>query len=176
MLTKFKISSLALAYVTALSMGFSATSFASCDQEIRDSQTNLDGYKVISTVLGVPYLFMSGPEAPAVAAVGLSSLAGAGVSVTIDRMNKLSDDEIYSYNVLSSASKKEVSTSLASFIKYTQKEIGRNKNAVIPTDDEIMNSLDYVNSNLSACRSEKDKFFKPKKQDLFKAVTKDLNL
>jgi hypothetical protein len=178
MLTKSNVLSLGLACLTALSMSFSSTSFATCSDEIIDSEVKVGHENVEPTlVLGGGFTVMGALSSnPGFAAVGLSSVGAAGVSMSVEKYYALSEDETYAHNVLRQAAQKSASAELLSFIKFTQKEIGKDKKAVIPSEEEIIASLDYVNNNLSACRNAKGNFYKPKKQDLLSAVKSDLNL
>ena len=168
MSTKFKILSLTFLYATSIVLGLSSKSFASCTSEISDSQTHYSieaentlfagGFVSMASTLHVP--------------TGVVSAGGLAVSSTIDKMTALSDNERYAYSILNLYDRADK----ASFIKLVQRTVAKDKHAVIPTEDEIISSVQYVDTSLIACRNSSNKFFKPTKESLLKVVLEDLNL
>jgi hypothetical protein len=173
MSNKIKALSLSIVYATSLTMGLSSTSFANCSDEIASKPTNLNFNSNIEETLAAVGLF--GMATVVYAPAGIVSSAGLAVSSSIDKATALSDNERYALDVLV-VGHRSGEAPRASFVKLVQKEVAKDHNAVIPTEEEIVRSIAYVDSSLLACRTEDDKFFKPTKQTLLKTVLKDLKI
>jgi len=162
-------------------------SMASCKSEITKSQifpgsiiphpwyneiaystgaTGLVGAIIMDgTVLGLGGAFMSS---------GLTSTGLILHDEHVKKRIKLSASQGYVLDVFNQVSNERPGGELLSFIKLVKKEIGRDKEAILPTDQDITSVLEAGNANLSLCENENLEFFRPNRADLLKAVIENL--
>lgn len=173
--------------ILIVTLMFSSTSYAStCVNEIADSVTDYLGAKKYevrpfqgSTVAGTafwPAVISSSAGAPALGgAVAGGVTSGVGTSAYLDKKNTLSDDQLHSVRIIADARSYErtdkITPRLASFIKTVKTKAQTNVE-----DEIIIEALQAINENLSACSDENGDFVRSTKQKLINEVSIYLNL
>ena len=170
---------LCLAALAALTLNLGSSAIASCYSEISESRVKLNdrfsagGLIYPAVTIGGPISTFAGPVAGA--AIPLSSTGAKLIFTKIDNENELNKKQEYAYAVLGQANKNEVGPELASFIKLVEREVAKDSRAIIPTEEEVIDALKSVDSDLSACMSDEGELKKPVKDDLLNAVISHLN-
>ncbi|MGE3611817.1 MAG: hypothetical protein AB7I27_19670 [Bacteriovoracaceae bacterium] len=173
MFTKEQMNKAVVVLTVLGGMSLNQIAHASCTSQIRESITSYfkDADKAFS--LGVTSVVF-GVIAPPMAIVGAVSSSAAAVSTTVDDSTELNHEEGYAYEVLLQSEVNVVKPELASFIKQFQKLVAKDPHAVIPTDNEIIETLNIISQD-SICLKD-GKFIRPIKKDLIDGVKDYLNL
>lgn len=163
-----KSKNLCLAALTVLTLNFGQVAQATCAQSIEESDykhNRVPAY-IFSGVTAAAGAITATPYAAPMAAVALSTVAAAQV----DRLDDLSVTESYAYEVLVETEVQGVSPIEANFVKAVQRKVAEDRNAVIPTFNEVIGEIESMNYDLSACTDEGGNFFRPTKDDIIEEV------
>ncbi|MCO4752898.1 MAG: hypothetical protein KC478_00380 [Bacteriovoracaceae bacterium] len=162
-----------LAAATVLTLGVGANASATCTNEVYDHtgryfKGNTDGMMMSGG------LFLTGGAITATAGggfvplgVGLSSTSVAGFDQFLADSAELDASESYAYSILWNVEKNHTTKiEVLSFIKLVKREIGKDRNAVLPTDQEILDAIKTLSADLSLCYDEQGDFKVPNKESL----------
>jgi len=162
------------------------TSMATCIDAIKASRYPLGeptvnddpGMAALAVVMGQWLIRVEGTVMGLGGGLVAGGLITSGTITTTaynEAENKLKSNQNYALDILFQAEKETPELELISFYKLVKKFIGKDKEAILPSDQIIMDVINMGNADLSLCETENGEFFRPEKSDLLKAVIENLN-
>ncbi|MCO4752899.1 MAG: hypothetical protein KC478_00385 [Bacteriovoracaceae bacterium] len=170
-----KSKNVCIAALAVLTLTTGGQTFAACVDSISEYEDGIvKGGTLDEFALGSTSIFTGAVASGAVPVLGGLFLAG-GMSTTstaladevTEKARELNDSQIYAKKVMQQADYRvSEEVELASFIKFVQREVGVDKAAVIPTDEEVIEAVDAVNVDLTACQDGQGEFYVTTKESL----------